>query len=198
MASTRRQAAISGAACAAISAVAYLAAVAAASVVAGNHWLLAVPRFALDPQAFDLPVPITVAASVGSAAVLGSLVGRLGLRIGGSPLRRVALLVLVAVPGLYFSVATALLLLYAPHALKAGPSSLAVLPFACLLYAVIGTIFMLPTAILPMVMSALLVEGATRPPELDHGGLARPAARRLALQILVAAAAVCGTFAWSR
>jgi hypothetical protein len=198
MASTRRQAAKAGAAYAAVNAGFYLAGVAAASVLAGNHWSLAVPRFALDPQAFDLPVPITVAVSVASAAVLGSLVGRLALRLVGSPLNRVALLVLVAVLALYLSVALSLLLLYGPHAVKAGLSALAVLPFACLLYAVVGTIFMLPTAIVPMVISALLVEGATRPPELGHGGLAAPAARRLAVQILVAAAVACGTFAWVR
>jgi hypothetical protein len=189
---------MAGAAYAAVSAVAYLAGVAAATVLAGNHWSLAVPRLALDPQAFDLPVPVTVAASAASAAILGTLVGRLAVRLVGSPLRRVALLMLVAVPALYLSVALALLLLYAPHAVEAGLSALAVLPFACLLYAVVGTIFMLPTAVMPMVISALLVEGATRPPELGHGGLATPVARRLALQILVATAVACGTFAWLR
>lgn len=198
MAPTRRQATWAGAAYAAVSAIAYLAGVAAASVVAGNHWLLAVPRFALDPQMFDLPVPITAAASVASAALLGTLVGRLAFRLAGSPLRRVALLVLAAIPALYLAVAMAMLLLWAPHAVKAGLSALTVLPFACLLYAVIGTIFMLPTAILPMVFSALLVEGATRPAALGQGGLAAPAARRLALQILVAMAVACATFAWLR
>jgi hypothetical protein len=79
------------------------------------------------------------------------------LRLVGSPLRRVALLVLGAVPALYLSVATALLLLYAPHAVTSGLSTLAVLPFGCLLYAVIGAVFMLPTAIVPMVISALLI-----------------------------------------
>jgi hypothetical protein len=113
---------LAGAAYTAVSSIAYLAGVAAASVVAGNHWLLAIPRFALDPQMFDLPVPITVAASAASAALIGAPVGRLALRLAGSPLRRVALLVLAGVPALYLSVVTALLVLYTPSAVKAGLS----------------------------------------------------------------------------
>jgi hypothetical protein len=198
MTSTRRQAAWTGASYAAVSAVAYLAGVAAASVVAGSHWSLAAPRLALDPQAFALPVPIRMAASVASAAFTGALIGRLAHRLSGSPLRRVAVLVLVAVPALLLSVATVLTVLFAPHVIKTGLAALAVLPFACLLYAAFGTVFMLPTAIVPIVICALLVEGATRPAELGQGGMAAPAARRLALQILVAVAVACGTFAWFR
>jgi len=187
-----------GASYATVNALAYLAGVAAASVFKGDHWSLAVPRLALDPQAFSLPVPVTVASLAASAALLGALVGRAGLRLVGSPLRRVAVLVLMAIPALSVSVAIALLLLLAPRAATAGLSALAVLPFGCLLYAVIGTVFMLPTAIVPMAISALLIEGATRPAGQGQGGLANPGVRRLTLQILVAATVACGTFAWLR
>jgi hypothetical protein len=46
---------MAGAFYAAVNAASYLAAVAPASKVARNHWLLAIPRLALDPQGFDLP-----------------------------------------------------------------------------------------------------------------------------------------------
>jgi hypothetical protein len=54
MSATRRRAALAGAAYASVNALSYLAGIAAASEVARDHWSLAVPRFALDPQAFDL------------------------------------------------------------------------------------------------------------------------------------------------
>jgi hypothetical protein len=49
-----------------------------------------------------------------------------------------------------------------------------------------------------VVAEHLLIEGATRRAGQGQGGLATPAARRLTLQILVAAAVACGTFAWLR
>jgi hypothetical protein len=196
MAPSGQRVALAGAGYSAVVSLTYLASVAAATTAGVKHWSIAIPAMALEPKAFDSPVPAVVAASVASAALAGALIGPHALRTTGSPRQRVAKLSLTAVPALYLAVALSLLLLYAPQVAREGPSALVALPFGCLLFALVGASFMLPTAAVPMVLLAAMIEGVTRTDGASRGGLASARARRLILQILAAIGAGCATFAW--
>ena len=165
------------------------------------HGVFALAEVLYEPKAFDTSPMLVVGASVSAAATVGAAFGKLALRVVAQARTRAMLLALAAFPALYVVLALALTIIWVPKAAKEGFVATILVPIGSLLYAAYGMVMVVPVAVIPAVLAAVMLEGWTRPDGQGRHGTAHPRVLRWtmgALIVLMVALAAFAVLQWPR